>query len=278
MILVTGATGQLGYDVMRELRSRNIPCFGVGSTEFDLRKREDVFAFVQKVNPEAIIHCAAYTQVDKAEDESELCREVNVHGTSSLVQVSKELEAKFLYISTDYVFDGVGDSAYVIDSPTNPQNVYGLSKRDGEQEVIKYLEDYFILRVSWIYGRQGNNFVKTMLRLGKEQESLRVVDDQIGSPSYTVDLANLMCDMVQTERYGVYHGTNEGFCSWAEFATEIMKQAGLHCDIKPISSEEYSTKGKRPKNSRLDKSCLEQEGFGRLPHWRDGLRRYLEKE
>lgn len=277
MVLVTGVTGQLGFEVVKELEKRNIPCLGVGRSDFDLRNKEEVFDFVGKSKAEAIIHCAAYTQVDKGEEEVALCCEINGEGTSYLAESAKEIGAKMLFVSTDYVFSGEGDQPFSVDSPTNPLNVYGFSKRDGEEAVRKYLEKYFILRVSWLFGQNGQNFVKTMLRLGAEKESLSVVADQIGSPTYAVDVAKLICDMIQSEKYGVYHGTNEGFCSWADFAREIMKQAGLNCAIKGITSAEYPTKATRPKNSRLDKGKLAEAGFSPLPTWEEGLSSFLKE-
>ncbi len=271
MFLVTGATGQLGYDVMAELHRRKLPCIGVGSGDFDLTEESQVRNFLLEGRFSAVIHCAAYTAVDKAEDETEMCHKVNVLGTTYLAKVCHEIGAKLLYISTDYVFSGEGDKPFDVDSPLAPLNVYGKSKALGEKAVKEYMKEHFILRISWVYGQNGNNFVKTMLRLGKEKESLSVVADQIGSPSYTVDLARLICDMIVTEKYGVYHGTNEGFCSWAEFAREIMKQAGLSCEIKGITTEEYPTKAKRPQNSRLSKASLKEAGFEALPRWGDGL-------
>lgn len=277
-ILVTGVAGQLGYDVMRELNKRGIEAIGVDRSDFDITDREATEKFILSVNPNAVIHCAAYTAVDAAEDNVELCRKVNVNGTENIARACAKIKAKMLYISTDYVFPGSGDIPYDINAEKAPQNVYGQSKLDGELVVQKYLQNYFIVRISWAFGKNGNNFVETMLRLGKEREQLSVVGDQIGSPTYTFDLARLLVDMIRTDKYGIYHATNEGYCSWAEFAKEIMRLANLLCKIISISTEEYPTKAKRPLNSRMNKSSLDKNGFVRLPSWQDALRKYLQSE
>ncbi len=271
MILVTGATGQLGFDVVAECNRRNLPCLGVGSGDFDITEERQVGEYLAKGNFSAVIHCAAYTAVDLAEEEKERCHKVNALGTGYLAKACGEIGAKLFYISTDYVFSGEGDQPFEIDTLLSPLNVYGKTKALGEKAVVEALESYFILRISWIYGQNGNNFVKTMVRLGKEKESLSVVADQVGSPSYTVDLARLICDMIVTEQYGIYHGSHEGFCSWAEFAQEIMTLSGISCEIIPISSAEYPTKATRPKNSRLSKKSLIEAGFPPLPHWKESL-------
>jgi len=221
------------------------------------------------------VHWAAYTAVDKAETNQDICHRVNVEGTSHVAQAAKYLDAKMIYISTDYVFDGQGNSPFEVDAPINPQNVYGLTKAQGEVVVRSLLEKYFIVRISWVFGINGNNFVKTMLRLGTEKDSLNVVNDQVGSPTYTDDLAPLLCDMLVTERYGSYHATNEGFCSWYEFATYIMAQANLACTVKPSTTKEYSTPAKRPLNSRLSKDSLDRGGLLRLPLWQDSIDRFI---
>lgn len=277
-ILVTGVAGQLGYDVMRELNKRGIEAIGVDRSDFDITDREATEKFILSVNPKAVIHCAAYTAVDAAEDNVELCRKVNVNGTENIAKACAKIKAKMLYISTDYVFSGSGDIPYDINAEKAPQNVYGQSKLDGELVVQKYLQNYFIVRISWAFGKNGNNFVKTMLRLGKEREQLSIVSDQIGSPTYTFDLARLLVDMIRTDKYGIYHATNEGYCSWAEFAKEIMRLANLPCKIISISTEEYPTKAKRPLNSRMNKSSLDKNGFVRLSSWQDALRKYLQSE
>lgn len=277
MILVTGANGQLGFDVIKELKKRNIECLGIDKEELDITDKDAVYDYIIKVNPECVIHCAAYTAVDKAEDEREVCYKVNVEGTENIVKACKKVNAKMIYISTDYVFDGQGNRPFEIDGNINPLSVYGETKYEGELKVKENLDKYFIVRISWVFGLNGNNFVKTMLKLGKERESLNVVCDQIGSPTYTADLAPLLCDMVESEKYGVYHATNEGTCSWAEFAAEIMKKANLNCAINPIPTSEYKTKAMRPLNSRMSKKSLLDAEFQLLPRWDDALDRYLKE-
>lgn len=277
-VLITGVTGQLGYDVAKELERRHIEYKGVGSKDMDLTVPSEVEKVVAAYHPDAVIHCAAYTAVDKAEDEYGRAMDVNAKGTLALAKAAKEIDAKFLYISTDYVFDGTGTVPFTVDAAKEPLNMYGLTKLFGEQAVQLEMTKYFIVRISWVFGKNGNNFIKTMLRLGQTHDELTVVADQWGSPTYTADLALLLCDMVETEKYGVYHATNEGITNWAEFAAEIMKAAGLPCRIKPIPSSDYPTKATRPLNSRLDKSSLDRAGFKRLPEWRDALKRYMGDE
>ncbi|NFF80813.1 dTDP-4-dehydrorhamnose reductase [Clostridium botulinum] len=278
MILVTGVNGQLGYDVIKELKKRNIECIGTIRKELDVTNYNEVSQYIEKLNPECVIHCAAYTAVDKAEAEEEICTKVNVYGTENIAKVCKIINAKMIYISSDYVFDGSGDKPHEIDETPNPVSVYGKSKYKGELEVKKYLEKYFIVRTSWVFGANGNNFVKTMLKLGKENEILNVVCDQIGSPTYTADLSVLLCDMVVSEKYGIYHATNGGICSWEKFAEEIMKLANLNCNINPILTSEYPTKTIRPLNSRLSRNSLLDNGFNALPSWKGALYRYLADE
>lgn len=275
MILVTGANGQLGFDVIKELNKRNIECLGIGRTDLDITDSTTVDNYISKLKPNCVIHCAAYTEVDKAEDEEEICYNVNALGTEYIAKACKKVNSKMIYISTDYVFDGQGDTPFETDGNINPLSVYGKTKYEGEVKVKVNLDKYFIIRISWIFGLNGNNFVKTMINLGKEKQSLNVVCDQIGSPTYTKDLAMLLCDMSQSEKYGVYHATNEGFCSWAEFATEIMRKANLNCVINPIPTTEYKTKAVRPLNSRLSKNSLIDNGFKLLPRWEDALDRFL---
>lgn len=277
MILVTGVNGQLGYDVVKVLKERNTECLGIDREELDITDAEAVKKYIVRLKPEAVIHCAAYTAVDKAEDEDEVCKKVNVYGTENIAKACKAIDSKMIYISTDYVFSGAGDEAFDIDGDINPRSVYGKTKYEGELKVKEILNKYFIVRISWVFGINGNNFVKTMLRLGKEKESLNVVCDQIGSPTYTADLAPLLCDMVVSEKYGVYHATNEGFCSWAEFAQAIMDKSELSCKINPIPTSEYQTKAERPLNSRLSKRFLLDNGFKVLPAWKDSLNRYLKE-
>ena len=274
-VLVTGALGQLGQDVMQELKRRNIPCKGVDRQDFDLCDREETFRAVAGYTPDAIIHCAAYTAVDKAESEKELCYQVNVEGTENLALAAKDAGAKMIYISTDYVFDGQGDAPFEPSRKKDPVNYYGLTKAQGEDTAASILNRLFILRISWVFGLHGGNFVKTMMRLGSQREEVRVVDDQTGSPTYTADLAPLICDMIATDKFGVYHATNEGLCTWWEFASAIMQEAGLDCRVTPIKTAEYPTAARRPYNSRLSKKRLDDAGFSRLPPWQDALKRYI---
>ena len=274
-VLVTGIGGQLGYDVIKELTRRKIDCTGADLKDFDIIDYDAAHRFITTYMPDAVIHCSAYTAVDRAEDEPEICRKVNVQGTKNIAKICKEIDAKMGYISTDYVFPGTGEEFYEADSPAEPKNVYGQTKLDGELAVKSILNKYFIVRISWVFGINGNNFIKTMLKLGKDRSEISVVADQIGSPTYTADLAPLLCDMVVTENYGTYHATNEGICSWAEFAEEIFKQAGYNCQVKAISTSAYPTKAARPKNSRMSKKSLDAAGFKRLPLWQDALKRYM---
>lgn len=276
-ILVTGYNGQLGYDVVKELNSRSVECRGVDREDFDITDRDETVGYICDYAPDAVIHCAAYTAVDRAEDDEENCRKVNADGTENIAVACEKLRAKMLYVSTDYVYGGDGEAPFETDSPTNPKNVYGITKLEGEKAVMKYIDKFFIVRTSWVFGINGSNFVKTMLRLGDEKESLNVVCDQVGSPTYTPDLARLICDLIVTEKYGIYHGTNENFCSWAEFAAEIMKLGGKKTVINPVPSSEYPTKAERPHNSRLSKKCLDEADIKRLPTWQDALKRFLKE-
>ncbi|WP_238858717.1 dTDP-4-dehydrorhamnose reductase [Clostridium sp. YIM B02569] len=275
MILVTGVNGQLGYDVIKELNKRNEECIGIGREELDITNSTATYEYIIKLKPKCIIHCAAYTAVDKAEDEEKICSKVNVYGTENIAKACKKIDSKMIYISTDYVFNGKGNIPFEVDGNKESLSVYGKSKYEGELKVKEILDKYFIVRVSWVFGINGNNFVKTMLKLGEKKESLSVVCDQIGSPTYTADLAPLLCDMAVSEKYGIYHATNEGFCSWAEFAKEIMRKANLNCNINPIPTSEYPTKAVRPFNSRLSKKSLLDNGFNILPNWKDALDRFL---
>lgn len=277
MVLVTGANGQLGCDVIKELKKRSIECSGTGRNDLDITDSTSVNKYITNLKPNCVIHCAAYTAVDKAEDEKEICYNANVIGTENIAKACKKVDAKMIYISTDYVFDGHGEKPFEVDDLPNPISVYGKTKYEGELKVKENLSKYFIVRVSWVFGSNGNNFVKTMLRLGKERDSLNVVRDQVGSPTYTVDLAKLLCDMVTSEKYKVYHAANEGFCSWAEFAVEIMRKANLNCSINPISTKDYKTRAIRPKNSMLSKKSLINKEFNLLPEWKNALERYLKE-
>lgn len=276
-ILVTGASGQLGYDVERELERRGIEHLGTSSRELDITDRAAVEHLMQSYRPDAVVHCAAYTKVDLAEDEPERCWAVNADGTRNLAAACREIGAKMLYISTDYVFPGTGEQLRRTDDPVSPVNTYGRSKLAGELAVQSLLEKYFIVRISWVFGKNGNNFVKTMLRLAETKAELSVVCDQIGSPTYTADLAPLLCDMVQTERYGVYHATNEGTCAWSEFAEAIFELAGRQVVVHPIPTSAYPTRAVRPLNSRMSKECLHSNGFQELPEWKNALARYLKE-
>lgn len=274
-VLVTGYKGQLGYDVIKHLQVRGIECKGVDIDDFDLTDREDVSDYITAYKPDTVVHCAAFTAVDKAEDSRDACYAVNVTGTENIVSACQAVNAAMVYISTDYVFPGTGEEPYETNSEKAPTGYYGLTKSQGEDIVIAGLTKYFIIRTAWVFGINGHNFVKTMLKIGKERNELRVVADQFGSPTYTDDLAKLICDMIVTDKYGVYHGTNEDFCSWYDFASEIIEQAGLSTKVTPVASEEYPTRAVRPKNSRLSKNSLDQAGFNRLPVWQDALKRFL---
>lgn len=270
-VLVTGADGQLGCDVVRRLEENSIECLGAIRNELDITNEAQTNEFITKYNPDVVVHCAAYTAVDKAEDERKLCYNINVLGTRYVVAACKEIDSKMVYISTDYVFDGEGDQPFEVTDQPNPINYYGKTKYEGELKVQKLLDKYFIIRISWAFGINGNNFVKTMLRLGKERDEISVVDDQIGSPTYTYDLARLIVDMIQTDKYGTYHATNEGYCSWYDFACEIFKQAGINVIINPIRTEDYPTRAKRPKNSRLSKRSIVMNGFKKLTLYQESL-------
>ena len=225
-----------------------------------------------------VVHCAAYTAVDRAEDEKEICYNVNVKGTEYIARACKEIDAKMVYISTDYVFEGTGDKAYEVQDNTAPDNTYGITKYQGEEAVRKILSKYFIIRISWVFGINGNNFINTMMKLGESRSELNVVADQIGSPTYTYDTAPLICDMIATEKYGIYHATNEGYCSWADLAEYIFSVTGQKVLVHHIKSEEYPTKASRPKNSRLSKASLDNAGFKRLPDWQDAVKRYINEK
>ena len=276
-VLVTGVSGQLGYDVARVLAQRGIEYRGTSSKDLDITDRAAVEHLMQAYRPDAVIHCAAYTKVDLAEDEPERCWAVNADGTRNLAAACREIGAKMLYISTDYVFPGTGEQFRRTDDPVSPVNTYGRSKLAGELAVQSLLETYFIVRISWVFGKNGNNFVKTMLRLAETRTELTVVCDQIGSPTYTADLAPLLCDMVQTERYGIYHATNGGTCAWSEFAKAIFELADKQVTVYPIPTSAYPTRAVRPLNSRMSKECLHSNGFQELPAWKNALARYLKE-
>ena len=274
-ILVTGVTGQLGYDCVKQLELDGDEVQGVSSKEFPLTEPLKMEAYLRKFKPEAVIHCAAYTAVDKAEDEPEACRAVNAEGTRNLSRLCREIDAKLIYISTDYVFPGTGEEAYAEDSPTSPVNVYGASKLEGEEAVRELMTKYFIVRISWVFGYNGRNFIRTMLKLSESHDKLTVVDDQVGSPTYTRDLAVLLAEMARSDKYGTYHATNEGFCSWADLAIETFRQAGVKVEVERVTSDKFPTKATRPHNSRLSKAALDRAGFARLPRWQDAVGSYL---
>lgn len=278
-VLVTGAKGQLGSDLLCELSKRNIESVGIDIEDLDITDAAATKKLIEGINNktklDAIIHCAAYTAVDAAEDNEALVTKINAEGTKNIAEVAKTLDVAMMYISTDYVFDGEGKRPWEPDDKRAPLNVYGMAKYKGELYVEELVKKYFIVRISWVFGLHGNNFIKTMLRLGKERGAVSVVNDQIGSPTYTPDLSRLLADMILTDKYGRYHATNEGLCSWYDFAVEIFKQANLNVAVTPVSSDAFPVKAKRPHNSRMDKSKLTENGFKLLPTWQDALGRYL---
>ena len=282
-VLVTGCKGQLGYDVSKELIRRGDIAISVDVEEMDITDKVAVENFISNANVDAVIHCAGYTAVDNAEDNVELCRRINRDGTLNIASACQKHNLKMIYISTDYVFNGEGTEPWEPDEKREPLNVYGQTKYEGELAVENTLDKYFIVRISWAFGLNGKNFVRTMLNLGKTHDKLTVVADQIGSPTYTIDLAKLLCDMIHSDKYGRYHATNEGICSWYDFTCEIMKQAAEYypeygkVKVLPVSSDAYPTKAKRPSNSRMSKDKLVENGFDRLPFWQDALRRYLKE-
>lgn len=299
-VLVTGVAGQLGYDVMNELAKRgydgigtdiadsysgvqdNTAVVGMPYVQLDITDAESVEKTIKEIRPDVVVHCAAWTAVDAAEDEENRDKvfAVNVEGTKNIVHACKEIDAKMVYTSTDYVFDGQGTEPWKPDCKEYaPLNIYGQSKLNGELAVSEILDKYFIVRIAWVFGTNGNNFIKTMLKVGKKFDTIRVVNDQIGTPTYTYDLARLLVDMIETDKYGYYHATNEGgYISWYDFACEIFRQAGYSTNVNPVTTEEYGiSKATRPFNSRLDKTKLVENGFTPLPDWQDALKRYLDE-
>jgi dTDP-4-dehydrorhamnose reductase len=274
-VLITGVKGQLGYDVEAECKRRGIVPIGVDIEDMDITDAESTKRVIEAAAPDAVIHCAAYTAVDAAEDHEELCRKVNGDGTQNIANVCKTLDIPMMYISTDYVFDGEGEKPWEPDEERHPLNVYGQTKYEGELAVQNTLEKYFIVRITWVFGINGKNFVKAILKKAKEQGEVQVVNDQIGSPTFTYDLAKLMADMIVTDKYGIYHATNEGICSWYEFACEIVRMGKVDAQVKPVDSSAYPAKAKRPKNSRMSKEKLIENGFSLLPTWQDALERYI---
>lgn len=279
--LITGYKGQLGFDIVRELQSRGEEdILALDYEEMDITDKESVDKVVIEANPDVIFHCAAYTQVDVAEENEDACYKVNAVGTKNMVDAAKKVGAKIVYISTDYVFDGTKEGIYEVTDTPNPLGVYGKTKYEGELEALKY-ERSFVVRTSWVFGINGKNFVKTMLKLSETKTELNVVADQVGSPTYTVDLAKLLVDMVNTDKYGIYHANNEGFCSWAEFAEYIFESNAVEMKVNHIETKDYPVKATRPLNSKLSKSSLTQNGFKLLPSWQNAVDRYneeLEKE
>ena len=292
-VFVTGVGGQLGYDVMNELAARGYECYGsdvlpkekitlpYNYIQLDITKQEDVEKVIGQLAPDAVVHCAAWTAVDAAEEEENKPKviAINAMGTQYIAKACKKIDCKLVYISTDYVFNGEGNEPWQADCIVyDPINVYGMSKLLGEKAVAEILSKYFIVRIAWVFGQNGNNFIKTMLNVGKKYDTLRVVNDQVGTPTYTFDLARLLVDMLETDKNGYYHATNEGgFISWYDFACEIFKQAGYSTKVLPVTTAEYGlSKANRPFNSRLDKSKLVLNGFKPLPDWKDALKRYLE--
>lgn len=279
-VLVTGVKGQLGYDVVNELERRGHTSYGFDKDDMDITEAKSVARVMREIQPEAVVHCAAWTAVDAAEDNGQAVRLVNAVGTENIARECKKLNCKLLYLSTDYVFDGAGEAPWLADCKEyNPLNVYGKTKLEGELAVSSLLEKYFIVRIAWVFGKNGNNFIKTMLRLSETHSQLRVVNDQIGTPTYTYDLARLLVDMIETDKYGYYHATNEGgYISWCEFAKEIFRRANRNVNVIPVTTAEYGlSKAARPFNSRLDKSKLAENGFKPLPTWQDALERYLKE-
>lgn len=276
-VLVTGSQGQLGRDVVNRLRESGMDVIAATRHEFDITDKHQTATWIADAKPDVVVHCAAYTAVDQAEDDKETCYAVNVEGTRHIAEAIKAIHGKMVYISTDYVFDGSGHEPHPEDEPTHPINYYGYTKELGEHIVRTSIDQHYIIRTSWVCGAQGNNFMKTMLRLAKTRDHIDVVKDQVGAPTFTKDLAELICEMIQSTHYGTYHGVNEGYCSWYEFAQAIFTQAGISIQVNPISSSEYPTKAIRPLNSRLSKQNLDQFGFNRLPHWQEALTRYLEE-
>ncbi len=288
-ILVTGINGQLGHDVVKELNKRGHEPIGVDREQMDLTVSSQIKECIEDIKPEAIIHCAAYTAVDAAEDNEVLCRQINAYAVRDIAELAKKLDIPMIYISTDYVFNGMKGLEninsnevnadkyldYIESDETDPQNVYGKTKLEGELYVKELLDKYYIVRISWVFGENGNNFIDTMLRLSKDRDKLNVIDDQIGSPTYTKDLAPLLVDMIETDKYGIYHATNEGFCSWYDFAKEIFKVANVDVEVNSIPTLQYPTKAQRPMNSKLSKQKLIDNGFKPLRSWEKAVEDYI---
>jgi dTDP-4-dehydrorhamnose reductase len=276
-VVVTGAAGQLGKDVLLELERKNHQAFGADRQQLDITIEEEVIAYISEIKPDVILNCAAYTNVDAAEENEEDAYRINAIGTENLAKAAKQIGAKLLHVSTDYVFDGTATKPYEVDEPTKPLGAYGRTKLAGEQLLQKHLDEFFIVRTAWVYGVYGNNFVKTMIRLGKERGEVGVVHDQVGSPTYTVDLAMFMVELMESDKYGIYHATNSGVCSWYEFAVEIFKQAGMDVQVKPLTSEQFPRPAARPKYSVLSKKMIEKQGLTPLRDWKEALAAYLDE-
>lgn len=285
-ILVTGIKGQLGHDLVKVLSKRNHEVVGVDIEEMDLTIISQIKGCIENTNPEAIIHCGAFTAVDLAEEKEVLCRKINADSVKYIAECAKKLDIPMIYISTDYIFDGSKGvnfkkldrdtyKEYKEDDAANPINIYGKTKYEGEEYVRNLLDKYYIVRISWVFGENGNNFIDTMIKLSKNRDEVDVVCDQIGSPTYTKDLAPLLADMIETNKYGTYHATNEGFCSWYEFANEIFKVANIDMKVNPTPTNQYPTKAKRPYNSKMSKEKLVRSGFNPLRNWKDALEDYL---
>ena len=274
-VLVTGVSGQLGYDVAKELKRRGHKVLAPKRDSLDLLDQVGIIQYFEYNKFDAVIHCAAYTAVDKAQEEKELCSNVNVSATRVIAKQCASRDIPLLYVSTDYVFPGTGSEPYETGDRKGPLQEYGISKLAGEEMVKSLCKKYYIVRTSWVFGKNGRNFVRTVLRLADLKDRISVVDDQVGSPTYTKDLAPLLCDMIESDKYGVYHATNEGFCSFYEFACEIISQSGKSLEIRPTTTDKYNAPAKRPLNSRLSKKSLDDAGFSRLPDWHDALSRYL---
>ncbi|XJZ26966.1 dTDP-4-dehydrorhamnose reductase [Bacillota bacterium Lsc_1132] len=276
-VVVTGAKGQLGQDVVKQLTRDHHEVFGTNRDQLDITNEENVLSFISDVRPDVILHCAAYTNVDAAESDEETAYQINALGTEYLAKAAKETGAKMLYISTDYVFDGTATEPYEVDQPTKPLGAYGRTKFAGEELLKKHLDRYFIVRTAWVFGVGGNNFVKTMIRLGEERGEVGVVHDQVGSPTYTVDLASFMLELMVTDKFGTYHATNSGVCSWYEFAVEIFKQAGLNVKVNPLTTDQFPRPAKRPSYSVLSKKKLVEQGFTPLRNWKEALIAYVKE-
>ena len=275
MIVITGVKGQLGIDILNTCHNLKLDCFGIDRSDLDITDKEAVENFFKNNKFDTLIHCAAFTAVDLAEDESALCYEVNTQATINLANACKEYNVKLVLISTDYVFDGTKEGFYEVDDLTSALSVYGKSKANAEKYIQNTLNEYFIIRISWVFGLNGKNFIRTMLNLAKTREEISVVSDQVGSPTYTKDVAKLIVAIAITKKYGIYHATNEGECSWADLASYVFSTVGYRTAVKYIRSNEYKTKAPRPLNSRLSKSKLDEMGFNRLPSWQDAVNRYL---